>query len=63
MEIAVYIVGFLVFAGFAGYFYLMIRHPEWVGITGESAKKTLKEHEEGSQVDDSDPFSSLPPKN
>lgn len=60
MEIAVFIVGFLVVAGFGGYFYLMIRHPEWVGITGKSAKKTIAEHEEGSKVDDSDPFSSLP---
>lgn len=62
MEIAIFIVGFLVITGFSGYFYLMIRHPEWVGITGESAQKTLKEHQEGSEVDDSDPFSSLPKK-
>ncbi|HMN68362.1 MAG TPA: hypothetical protein PKC28_07470 [Bdellovibrionales bacterium] len=57
-EAAVVLVLFLVFAGFGGYLFLMVYYPEWVGITGNAAKKTLSEHEEGSKVDDSDPFSS-----
>ncbi|MGZ3723421.1 MAG: hypothetical protein ACXVA9_10850 [Bdellovibrionales bacterium] len=36
------------------YFYLFLFHPEWIGITGKSAHKTLNDHKEGSQVDDSD---------
>jgi hypothetical protein len=36
----------------------MIFYPEWVGITGEEALKNMREHEEGSKVDDSDIFSS-----
>lgn len=54
------LVVFLVFAGFGGYIYLMIRHPEWVGITGDSARKTIAEHQEGSEVDDSDFFEEKP---
>jgi hypothetical protein len=44
----------LVFFTTAAYFYLLICHPEWVGITGKSGHKTLEEHREGSTVDDSD---------
>ncbi len=46
----------LVTFGFATYIFLMIFYPEWVGITGKEAKKTLSEHQEGSTVDDSDFF-------
>ena len=46
--------------GFGGYIFLMLFFPEWVGITGQSAKKTIAEHQEGSQADDRDPFSSQP---
>ena len=46
----------LVAGGFAVYIYLMLFHPEWVGITGKEAHKTMDEHKEGSQVDDSDFF-------
>jgi hypothetical protein len=56
--LAVVIVIFLVMAGFGGYLFLMIYYPEWVGITGDSARKTMDEHREGTSVDDSDPFSS-----
>lgn len=52
------IVLFLLFAGFGGYLLLMIFYPEWVGITGKAAHKTLAEHQEGSKVDDRDIFSS-----
>lgn len=48
----------LVALGFGTYIFLMIFYPEWVGITGKEARKTLSEHEEGSQVDDRDMFSS-----
>ncbi|MBX3021171.1 MAG: hypothetical protein KF799_05785 [Bdellovibrionales bacterium] len=60
MELAVLIVLALVALGFGSYLFLMLYYPEWVGITGKSAHKTLSEHTEGSTVDDSDPFSSLP---
>lgn len=54
MDVAIVIlVVFLVALGFGTYLYLMIFHPEWVGITGKSAKKTLDEHKEGSQSEDS----------
>jgi len=57
METAgILLVIFLVVAGFGTYVYLMIYHPEWVGITGKEAHKTLGEHVEGSSVDDSDFF-------
>lgn len=59
MELAVVLMLLLVFAGTCGYFFLMFFYPEWVGITGKSAHQTLSEHVEGTQVDDSDPFSSL----
>lgn len=59
---AVVIVIFLVMAGFGTYLFLMIYYPEWVGITGDSARKTMDEHKEGSQVDDKDPFSTLEKK-
>lgn len=48
----------LLFLGFGGYIFLMIFFPEWVGITGKAAHKTMDEHREGSQVDDRDIFSS-----
>jgi hypothetical protein len=48
----------LVVLGFGSYIFLMIFYPEWVGITGEDALKNMREHEEGSKVDDSDIFSS-----
>jgi hypothetical protein len=48
----------LVVLGFGAYLFLMIFYPEWVGITGEDALKNMREHEEGSKVDDSDIFSS-----
>ena len=51
------IVLFLLFGGFGGYLLLMIFYPEWVGITGKAAHKTLAEHQEGSQVNDNDLFS------
>jgi len=38
---------FLVIFTTGVYFVLMIFFPEWVGITGRSAKKTLDEHQEG----------------
>ncbi|MBX3040368.1 MAG: hypothetical protein KF789_06625 [Bdellovibrionaceae bacterium] len=34
------------------YFLLMIFYPEWVGITGPEAKRTLDEHIEGSDSKD-----------
>jgi hypothetical protein len=48
----------LVISGIGAYLLLMIFYPEWVGISGKSADKTLQEHQEGSVVDDSDIFSS-----
>ncbi len=54
----VVVVASLVVLGFVAYLFLMIFHPEWVGITGKRARQNLREHEEGSHVDDSDPFSS-----
>lgn len=59
---AVILVLCLVAAGFGSYIFLMLFFPEWVGITGKAARKTMSEHQEGSAVDDSDPFSSLPAK-
>ncbi len=57
METAgILLVIFLVAAGFSAYIYLMIYHPEWVGITGKEALKTIEESKEGSEVDDSDFF-------
>ena len=60
MEIpaTVVVVLVLLFLGFGGYIFLMIFYPEWVGITGKEAKRTMSEHMEGSKVDDSDLFSS-----
>jgi hypothetical protein len=58
MEAMVFVMVGLVIAGFAAYLFLMLFYPEWVGITGKSARQTMSEHEEGSHVDDSDPFSS-----
>lgn len=60
MEWAIVVVVLLVALGFGGYLFLMLYYPEWVGITGASAHKTIAEHQEGSSVDDTDPFSSLP---
>lgn len=58
MEVAVVLISILVVLGCASYFVLMIYFPEWVGITGKAAQQTMAEHAEGSQVDDSDIFSS-----
>jgi hypothetical protein len=43
-----FLVFFLVVVTTAVYFVLMIFFPEWVGITGRSAKATLDEHKEGA---------------
>ena len=56
MEITAVIVIILVGLGFGSYLFLMLFYPEWVGITGESARKTMREHQEGSQADDADFF-------
>lgn len=48
----------LVVLGFGSYIFLMIFYPEWVGITGKDALKNINDHQEGSNVDDSDIFSS-----
>ncbi len=58
MDSTVILVIVLVTLGLASYIYLMIYHPEWVGITGKSAKKTINEHQEGSIAEDLEPFSS-----
>ncbi len=50
------IVVVLVTVSFGSYIFLMIFHPEWIGITGKSAHKTMDEHKEGSDADDSDFF-------
>jgi hypothetical protein len=34
----------------------MLFFPEWVGITGKEARKTMAEHQEGSTADDADFF-------
>lgn len=52
------VVLFLVVLGFGSYIFLMIFYPEWVGITGKDALKNINDHQEGSNVDDSDIFSS-----
>lgn len=59
-EISAVVVLILVALGFGAYLFLMIFYPEWVGITGRAARKTMSEHEEGSRVDDRDFFE--PPK-
>lgn len=46
----------LVAFGFGAYIFLMLFFPEWVGITGKEAHKTMAEHQEGSKADDSDFF-------
>ena len=56
MEVAVIIISILVFLGCSAYVFLMVYYPEWVGITGKSARQTIDEHREGSTVDDSDIF-------
>lgn len=56
LESSIIVVLVLVFLGFGSYIFLMIYYPEWVGITGDSAHKTMSEHREGSQADDSDFF-------
>lgn len=62
VEATIVIVLILVALGFGSYIFLMIFYPEWVGITGKAAHKTLSEHREGSNVDDSDIFSLEPGK-
>lgn len=54
---------FLLFAGFGTYIVLMIFFPEWVGITGKEALRTMSEHQEGSVVDDRDIYTSEGLKN
>jgi hypothetical protein len=49
---------FLLFAGFGTYILLMIFFPEWVGITGKEALRTMSEHQEGSVADDRDIYTS-----
>jgi hypothetical protein len=51
----------LVTFGFATYIFLMLFYPEWVGITGKEARKTMAEHQEGSKADDSDFFEKKQP--
>lgn len=48
----------LLFLGFGSYVFLMIFFPEWVGITGKEAMRTLREHQEGAVVDDRDIYTS-----
>jgi hypothetical protein len=45
--LAIALIIFLVFVTTGAYFVLMFFYPEWVGITGKDAKKTLEEHKEG----------------
>lgn len=52
-SLAIVVVLVLVFLGIGAYFFLMIFYPEWVGITGPVAKKTLDEHRDDGQVNDS----------
>ncbi|NJL24132.1 MAG: hypothetical protein HC902_02425 [Calothrix sp. SM1_5_4] len=59
LEASIAIILTLVFIGFFAYIFLMIFYPEWVGITGKAAHKTLDEHKEGSSVDDRDFLNSL----
>lgn len=56
METALVVVLSLMALGVAAYFFLMIFYPEWVGITGPQAKRTLQEHEEGSTSQDPKDF-------
>lgn len=51
----------LVAFGFAAYIFLMLFFPEWVGITGKEATKTMAEHQEGSKADESDFFEQKKP--
>lgn len=44
IPLAAVLVGSLVVLGIGGYFFLMVFFPEWVGITGKDAMKTLEEH-------------------
>lgn len=59
MPMTLYVLIFLVAAGFMFYIFLMIFYPEWVGITGKSARKTMEDHKEGSQAEDHEFFSDL----
>jgi hypothetical protein len=60
VDITAILVIFLVFMAVATYFILMIFYPEWVGISGKSAKKSLDEHKEGSHAEESDFLSGGP---
>lgn len=62
-EAAVFFFIGLVTFGFVTYVILMLFFPEWVGITGKEAKKTLAEHQEGAPVDDADFFQKTDNKN
>lgn len=50
---------FLVAAGFFFYVFLMIFYPEWVGITGKNAQKNLEDHKEGTEASEHEFFSDL----
>lgn len=39
------VVGLTIVLGLAGYLFLMIFFPEWVGITGKVARENMKSHE------------------
>lgn len=62
MEYAIGAVIFLIVMGFASYLFLMLFYPEWVGITGASGKKTMAEHQEGSDAKDEGIFEDLTKK-
>jgi hypothetical protein len=44
---------------FFAYIFLMIFYPEWVGITGKAARKTMDDHKQGTKADDPTFFSDL----
>lgn len=52
MEAAFIMVISLMGLAVGAYFFLMLFYPEWVGITGPEAKRTLEEHVEGSSSKD-----------
>jgi hypothetical protein len=54
VDIGVAMVVGLVVLGTGAFLFLLIKYPEWVGITGKSGLKTEEEHREGSSTDDSD---------
>ena len=54
MAVGLAMVMFLVISGTVVFLFLLIKYPEWVGITGKSGLKTEEEHREGAYSDDSD---------